>query len=143
MADEDFLTAALATAGAFAGSVHRRRDGRLLLCAAVGLPPAVRAATAAIPEGKGMAGLAWQRAVPVQTCDLQTDRTGDVQPGARAVAARAAIAVPVFGSDGAVRAVVGFAFAAEGDIDAAQVARLTAVASALPPEPDGDFQKES
>ena len=47
-----------------------------------------------------MAGLAWLRGEPVSTCDLATDATGDVRPGARAVAAQAAVAVPVFEGDG-------------------------------------------
>ena len=56
-----------------------------------------------------MAGVAQVRKEPVQTCNLQTDETGNIKPGAKAVNAQAAIALPVFDSALAVRAVVGIA----------------------------------
>ena len=98
-----------------------------------------------------MAGLAWLRGEPVSTCDLATDATGDVRPGARAVAAQAAVAVPVFEGDGlrakrgasdderlaegqsearTLRAVVGIAFAGP---TLPSLAVLTAAAAHLPP----------
>src|SRR3954471_7956116 len=76
-----------------AGTVHVRDDQELRLVAAHNIPPKVQEVTARIPRGKGMAGLALEREVPVQTCNLQTDQTGDVRPGARAVGASAAIAI--------------------------------------------------
>ena len=66
---------------------------------------AVRA-TEVIPRGKGMAGLAWERDEIVSTCNLKTDETGDVRPGAKAVDAQAALAIPVRDGTGALRAVV-------------------------------------
>jgi hypothetical protein len=79
-----------------------------------------------------MAGLAWERGEPVQTCNLQTDVTGNVQPGARAVAAQAAVALPVRDAAGGVRAVVGIAFAGERELPAAELARLAEAAATLP-----------
>jgi L-methionine (R)-S-oxide reductase len=111
--------------GGVAGSVHRVTGDLLALAAAVNLPEPVQRVTASIPKGKGMAGLAWQRGVPVQTCNLQTDASGDVQPGARAVAARAAIAIPVYGPGGDCAGVVGVAFADDRELDADAVARLS------------------
>src|SRR5690606_7161975 len=67
----------------------------LELAACVRIPAPVIAATRTIPKGKGMAGLAWERDRPVQTCNLKTDSSGDVRPGARAVDAQAAVAIPV------------------------------------------------
>lgn len=131
--DREWLRAQLTAAGAVAGTVHRRDGDRLRLTAEVGIPAAVVAATQTIPRGKGMAGLAWSRGVAVTTCDLQTDATGDVRPGAQAVEAGQAAAVPVFAADGALRAVVGFAFAESGDPDAARLAALAGLADALPP----------
>ncbi len=52
-----------------------------------------------IPIGKGMAGLAVERAQPVDACNIQTDGSGDVRPGAKATGMEGAIVVPVF--DGA------------------------------------------
>ncbi|MCB9541817.1 MAG: GAF domain-containing protein [bacterium] len=129
--DMRWLAAALAAAGAVAGTVHRRAGDRLVITAAVEIPPPVVAATREIPRGKGMAGLAWLRGAPVTTCDLQSDTSGDVRPGAKAVGAGQAVAVPVFGDDGALRAVVGFAFAESGEPDAARIAALAAAAATL------------
>lgn len=115
-ADLERLIAACADAGAIAGTVHRRRGDALHLTAAHRIPPAVVERTRRIPRGKGMAGLAWSRSAPVTTCDLTHDPTDDVRPGARAVRAGRAAALPVF-ADGALVAVVGFAFAESGDFD--------------------------
>lgn len=131
-ADRRWLADALAAAGAVAGTVHRLAGDRLRLTAAIEIPPPVVAATREIPRGKGMAGLAWSRGAPVTTCDLQSDASGDVRPGAKAVGAGQAVAVPVFGGEGALRAVVGFAFAASGEPDAARIAALQAAAATLP-----------
>ena len=111
--------------GGVAGSVHRVDGDLLALAAAVNIPEPVQQITRSIPKGKGMAGLAWQRGVPVQTCNLQTDASGDVQPGARAVAARAAIAIPVLTPRGDCAGVVGIAFAYDGELDEATVAQLS------------------
>ena len=111
--------------GGAAGTIHRREGNQLILVAAVNIPPPVIAATLTIPSGKGMAGLALERKEPVQTCNLQTDRTGDVRPGARAVQAQAAIALPAFDPTGEVRAVVGLAFANERELSVEEIARLT------------------
>ncbi|WP_338847139.1 hypothetical protein V8J88_00295 [Massilia sp. W12] len=102
---------------AVAGSVHLVRDGALHLVAARNLPPPVLAAVAVVPEGKGMAGLAMQRKIPVSTCNLQTDESGDVRPGARAVQAQAAIAVPVLDGAQGVSAVVGYAWGDQRELD--------------------------
>lgn len=131
-ADQAWLEAALGQVGAIAGTVHRRGDGPLRITAAVNIPPKVVERTREIPRGKGMAGLAWKRGAPVSTCDLQADATGDVQPGARAVGAGEATAVPVKDAEGRVEAVVGFAFADPGEIVRDRVRRLEAIASALP-----------
>lgn len=101
---------------AVAGSVHLVRDGVLHLVAARNLPPPVLAAVAQVPNGKGMAGLAMQRKIPVSTCNLQSDNSGDVRPGARAVQAQAAIAVPVLDAAQQVCAVVGYAWGDEREL---------------------------
>src|SRR5262245_45122685 len=113
---QQWLVALLAETAAFAGSVHVQRGDDLYLTAAHNLPPPVIAAVAHVPNGKGMAGLAQVRREPVQTCNLQTDDSGAVKPGAKAVDAQAAIALPVLEADGSVRAVVGVAWRREGEI---------------------------
>lgn len=133
-----WLVTSCAAVGALAGTVHRRRGALLELTAAHNIPPAVVERTRAIPRGKGMAGLAWQRAAPVSTCDLQTEPNDDVRPGARAVDAGQAVALPVFGDgEEAPIAVVGFAFRDPGDFDAERLARLARMAATLVAEPGG------
>src|SRR4030088_1693644 len=92
---ELWLVRYLADTEGVAGTVHLCENGGLRLAAAVNIPPRVRAAVEWVPSGKGMAGLALERGEPVQTCNLQEDVSGAVKPGARAVDAKAAIALPV------------------------------------------------
>lgn len=133
MTDAAWLAALLERFGAIAGTVHRRQAAGLELTAAIHIPEPVQAATRIIPAGKGMAGLAWSRGVPVQTCDLRADETGDVQPGARAVEAGAAIAVPVIlAGSSAVRAVVGLAFASTDPLPESTISAITEAAKGLP-----------
>jgi len=115
-----------------AGSVHVLDGDALTLCASVNLPPPVIAATRTIPKGKGMAGLAWERAKPVLTCNLKTDETGDVRPGAKAVQAAAAIALPVSDLAGQFRGVVGIAFSEEREFSEVELAAFERAASELP-----------
>lgn len=129
---DDWLSGFLAEMGGQAGTVHVTRGDSLELRAAVNIPPPVVELTRMIPRGKGMAGLALQRRAPVQTCDLKTDETGDVRPGARAVDAKAAVALPVTDGAGDIRAVVGIAFAESRDLDDAEIAKLSAAANRLP-----------
>jgi hypothetical protein len=129
---QQWLESFVQSQGGIAGTVHHREGEGLRLVAAINIPPPVIAVTLSIPYGKGMAGLALARQEPVQTCNLQTDRSGDVRPGARAVQAQAAIALPVKGTNGEIRAVVGLAFAHEKELSAQEVARLSAVSTSAP-----------
>ncbi|WP_437677149.1 GAF domain-containing protein [Sorangium sp. So ce131] len=118
--------------GGVAGSVHLVGEGGLELAAAMNIPEKVQEITRRVPRGKGMAGLAWERGEPVQTCNLQTDKSGDVRPGAKAVAAQGAVALPVRGASGDVRAVVGIAFAEERELSKEELGRLAEGADSLP-----------
>jgi len=118
--------------GGMAGTVHVQRGGDLYLTAAHKIPPDVIVIVAHVPHGKGMAGVAQVRKEPVQTCNLQTDETGNIKPGAKAVNAQAAIALPVFDDAGAVRAVVGIAWSHEAEIGAAEQQTMMKLAAALP-----------
>src|SRR5215831_12152685 len=122
----------LAQQGATSGTVHLFRDGGLRLAAAVNIPPPVQQVVGWVPSGKGMAGLALERHEPILTCNLKEDRTGNVKPGAKAVDARAAVAIPVDDARGNVRAVVGIAFLKERDFTPADLEGLQRSASTLP-----------
>ncbi len=84
------------------GTVHllHGKDGMLHLAAQRGLPPPVLAKVAVIPIGKGMAGIAAERREPVQVCNLQTDQSGVVRPGAKLTQMEGSLAAPML--DGAV-----------------------------------------
>ena len=128
---QSWLVRFLGEAGAAAGTVHLHTEGGLRLAAAVNIPPQVQQAVQWVPVGKGMAGLALERGEPVETCNLQEDGHGAVQPGARAVNAKAAVAMPVRGPDGAILAVVGAAFSEEREIQGAELERLKRAAASL------------
>jgi hypothetical protein len=132
MAHENWLKNFVAAEGGVAGTVHVLEDGVLKLDAALNIPPPVVRATERIPIGKGMAGLAWERNRSVATCNLKTDGTGDVRPGAKAVDAQAALAIPVRDAAGQVRAVVGVAFMGERNFSDDDLTRFEQRASALP-----------
>ena len=117
---------------AVAGTVHVVHGDDLVLAAAVNIPPKVQEVTARIPMGKGMAGIAWQRDAPVQTCNLQDDSSGNVKPGARAVDARAAVALPVHAPTGEIRAIVGLAWMDERVLADDVLAAISADAASLP-----------
>ena len=80
------------------GTIHfLGDDGQLHLAAASpGMPEPVLAIIRTIPVGKGMAGLAVERKEPVNACNIQTDSSGDVRPGAKATGLAGSIVVPIF-----------------------------------------------
>ena len=131
-AHQDWLESFIAEQGGIAGTIHVQRGEDLYLTAAHNIPPNVIAIVARVPHGKGMAGVAQVKKEPVQTCNLQTDENGNVKPGAKAVDAQAAIALPVLDEAGAVRAVVGIAWSSEGEIGPAEEQALMKVAATLP-----------
>ncbi len=129
---EVWLRAYLSDQGAVAGTVHLLVGGVLELAASVNIPPPVLEKTRQIPKGKGMAGLAWERNRTVSTCNLKTDTTGDVQPGAKAVNAYAAVAIPVHDVSGGLRAVVGLAFKDDRELSEQALRGFEQAAKALP-----------
>jgi hypothetical protein len=129
---EAWLEKFLAQYQGAAGTVHLFENGGLRLAAAINIPPQVRQVVAWAPNGKGMAGLALERREPVNTCNLKEDQSGKVKPGAKAVNAQAAVALPVLDEKGDVRAVVGIAFPDEREFCAAELHNLMQSASLLP-----------
>jgi hypothetical protein len=128
----EWLRGVLAKHGAVAGTVHLVRGDQLGIAAAINIPPKVQEITATIPMGKGMAGLAWQHDKPIQTCNLKEDTSGAVKPGAKAVDARAAVAMPVHDGGGTVRAIVGLAWMDERVLPDDTLAAIGRDAATLP-----------
>jgi len=119
--------------GGVAGTVHTRSDeATLALAAAVNIPPKVQEIVARIPRGKGMAGLAFEHDEPISSCNIKDDKTGNVRPGAKAVDAQAAVALPVHDTGGGIRAVVGIAYAAQRELTQSELATLGEAAASLP-----------
>jgi hypothetical protein len=131
-AHQQWLEGFIKDLDAFAGTVHIQRGDDLYLTAAHNIPPHVVQIVAHVPHGKGMAGVAQVKKAPVQTCNLQTDATGTIKPGAKAVDAQAAVALPVLDDGGGVRAVVGVAWRREGEISAEQEQAMMRAAAQLP-----------
>ena len=131
-AQQEWLESFIAQHDGIAGTVHVQRGEDLYLTAAHNIPPKVVAIVARVPHGKGMAGVAQVKKEPVQTCNLQTDETGNIKPGAKAVDAQAAVALPVLDDAGAVRAVVGIAWSKEGEIGLAEEQAMMKLAASLP-----------
>jgi L-methionine (R)-S-oxide reductase len=129
---QQWLESLVAQLDAMAGTVHVQRGEDLYLTAAHNIPPNVVQIVAHVPHGKGMAGVAQVKKSPVQTCNLQTDETGNIKPGAKAVGAQKAIALPVLDQTGAVRAVVGIAWAQEGEIGPDEEPAMIHLAATLP-----------
>ena len=95
---DDALAAIVRDLGTDTATIHFIADDGLLHLAAAtpGLPSAVLSMIRVIPVGKGMAGLAVERRRPVDACNIQTDRSGDVRPNARATGLAGAVVVPIF-----------------------------------------------
>ncbi|MCR9246628.1 MAG: GAF domain-containing protein [bacterium] len=97
---DDLLAALLTHFDCVVGTVHVLQDDRVLhLTADRGLPPPVRDKVAMVPIGKGMAGIAAERREPVQVCNLQTDDSGVVRPGAKLTQMEGSIAIPMLDGD--------------------------------------------
>jgi L-methionine (R)-S-oxide reductase len=129
---QEWLSGFIETTGGVAGTVHLRQGDGLALAAAVNIPQPVAEVVRWVPWGKGMAGMALETGEAVTTCNLKEDDTGKVKPGAKAVSAQAAIALPIKDATGSVTAVVGVAFKEEREIGQAEIDRLIDNASTLP-----------
>ena len=128
------LTAALAATvahfGCQAGTVHLLREGVLQLAAHKNIPPPVGLIIGTVPVGKGIAGLAAERREPVTICNIQTDTSGQVRPGAKATGMEGSLAVPML-ADGELRGVLGIAKAEAYDWPEAETALVLEIGARL------------
>jgi L-methionine (R)-S-oxide reductase len=101
----------LAHFGCVTGTVHLFDDdsGMLKLAAERGIPEVVLDKIKVIPVGKGMAGIAAERREPVQVCNLQTDSSGVVRPGARDTKMEGSLAAPMLSGEGRLKGTLGVA----------------------------------
>lgn len=92
--------------GADSGTIHLLEDDGVLhlRAATANIPAPVLDVVRLVPVGKGMAGLAVERNEAVDACNIQSDASGDVRPGARATGLKGAIVVPMIRDGRAVGA---------------------------------------
>jgi L-methionine (R)-S-oxide reductase len=129
---DDALSAVVIHFRADTGTLHVLEDGVLQMKALHGaFPPPLIDIIRTIPIGKGMAGLAAQRREPVTACNIQTDTSGDVRPGAKATGMEGAIVVPMLTADGELRGTLGIANRDARDWTAEESAALLACARHL------------
>jgi GAF domain-containing protein len=130
--DPEALARIVHMMGADSGTLHfAGPDGLLHLAAASpGIPQHVLAIIREIPVGKGMAGLAFARRAPVDACNIQTDTSGDVRPGARATGLAGSIVVPIFDGEDVV-GTLGVANNLERTFTEAEIETLLAEGRAL------------
>jgi L-methionine (R)-S-oxide reductase len=114
------------------GTIHLLGDDGVLhlRAASAGIPQVVLDTIKDVPVGKGMAGLAVERRQPVNACNIQTDGSGDVRPGARATGLQGSIVVPILRGDDAIGA-LGVANRSERTFTDAETERLLDVGRVL------------
>lgn len=87
--------------GCQTGALHRAIDGSTLeLIASIGVPETVLPKIAAIPFGKGIAGVAAETREAVELCNLQQDLGGVAEAGARETQVSGSLAVPILSAGG-------------------------------------------
>lgn len=127
---EQLLGDALRRSGCETGTLHLLEGALLHLKAQCGLPAHVAEIVRQVPLGKGMAGLAAERREPVQTCNLQSDASSDIRPGAKAVPVQASVALPML-QGGELKGVLGLARAQSHEWSAEEIAQMLSLASGL------------
>jgi len=129
---DEALTQTLKHFAADSGTVHLLgADGVLhLKAASAGIPEFVLQTVRTVPVGKGMAGLAVERAQPVTACNIQTDTSGDVRPGAKRTGLEGAIVVPML-IDGRPAGALGIANRAERTFSDGEQTLLLAIGAHL------------
>lgn len=124
------LTATIAHFGCQAGTVHLFREGVLKLAAHHNIPPVVVQIVGTVQIGKGIAGLAAERREPITICNLQTDTSGQAQPGAKATGMEGSLAVPMLAGC-ELHGVLGIAKAEAYDWSPEETALVLAIAARI------------
>ena len=124
-----------ATLDAFAcptGTLHRLNSESQILHLVVqrGLPEMILPMVSNIPVGKGMAGICAERREAVQTCNLQTDNSGVIRPGAKETRMEGAITVPIL-HQGLLLGTLGIAKPVAYDFSSEETQSLLAISEAI------------
>jgi L-methionine (R)-S-oxide reductase len=115
-----------------AGTLHLHRNSVLQLAASVGIPPHIVQIVETVPIGKGIAGLAAERRMPITICNLQTDTSGQARPAAKTTGMEGSLAVPMLSTEGdELRGVLGIAKATAHDWTPEETAAVESIARAI------------
>jgi signal transduction protein with GAF and PtsI domain len=114
------------------GTLHRLdvQTQLLQLVAQRGLPAIIMPMVTTIPVGKGMAGICAQRREAVQTCNLQTDNSGVIRPGAKETKMEGAMTVPIL-NNGNLLGTLGIAKPIAYDFSAQETQTLVQISNAI------------
>lgn len=114
------------------GTLHflEQKTGLLKVEAHVGIPDFLVPKLSVIPIGKGMAGIAAERRVPVEMCNLQTDSSGVAKPAAKETKVEGSIAVPLLLND-TLYGVIGIGKQVPYDFTATESKELMAIGEAI------------
>lgn len=124
------LHLALAHFGCQTGTVHILKDEMLKLAAHVNIPAPLLPVIETVPIGKGIAGLAAERGMPITICNLQSDQSGQARPAAKTTGMEGSVAVPMI-VDTEIVGVLGVAKAEAHDWTDAEKAELMEIAAQL------------
>ncbi len=102
----------------------------LELRARQGIPDFLLPKMTEIPVGKGMAGIAAERKEAVQVCNLQTDDSGVVRPGAKDTKVEGAITAPML-LDGKLYGTLGIAKKEPYEFNESETDSLMAIAASM------------
>lgn len=114
------------------GTLHRLDPDSNILKLVVqrGIPDKVLPMVSNIPVGKGMAGICAERREAVQTCNLQTDASGVIRPGAKETRMEGAITVPIL-HQGVLLGTLGIAKPIAYDFSSEETQSLLAISEAI------------
>jgi L-methionine (R)-S-oxide reductase len=126
------IDAAIADFNGCTGTLHRldAKHNLLRLVAHRGVPDELIPKISAIPIGKGIAGVAAERRVPVELCNLQADLGGVAEESARKTNVQGSLAVPCL-HQGELRGTLGVGLMLPHDFSDEEKARLMAIGSAV------------
>lgn len=129
---QQLLEQTLQLFGCVTGTLHVLNPTTTILelRARQGIPDFLLPKMTEIPVGKGMAGIAAERKEAVQVCNLQTDDSGVVRPGAKDTKVEGAITAPML-LDGKLFGTLGIAKKEPYEFTESETDSLMAVAASM------------
>lgn len=129
---QNVLAAVVSSFDCTTGTLHflDKKTDLLQVRAHIGIPDFLLPKLAAIPIGKGMAGIAAERRKPVEMCNLQTDDSGVARPAAKETKVEGSVAAPLMLND-TLYGVIGVGKRVPYDFTEAETQELMAIGEAI------------